>query len=139
MARASEDDVRAIIGSDSTLKVSFFIETAEQLVDYVDSCDTDGTLNTTQLRHIETWLAAHFYAIRDQQYASKKTGDASAVFQGKTDMALDSTQWGQQAMILDVTGKLATINQNAKRGKITAGMTWLGKPKSSQTEYQDRD
>lgn len=137
--RASEEDVRNLIDSDSTIKVSIFIRTASILVDKIDSNDSDGELSANDLMLIETWLAAHFYAIRDQQYSSKKTGDASGVFQGQTGMALDSTFWGQQAMTLDTTGYLSRVNQNSQKGKQIVGVNWLGKPPSSQTDYEDRD
>ena len=140
MSRASEDDLRALVSSDPSLSVSIFIDTASSLIDKVESCDTANELSAKDLRLIETWLAAHFYAIRDQQYQAKTTEGASATFQGQTGMYLDSTQWGQQAITLDITQCLAKINAEAKEGgKRTASLEWLGKPPSEQIDYVDRD
>ena len=139
MARAGEDDVRAIISTDTALDLGPFIRTAAALTEAVDTCDTDNVLSSQQLRQIETWLAAHFYAHRDQLYLEKKTEKASAIFQGKTGMHLDSTQYGQTAMIIDTTGCLSDFNQDAKVGRRKATLAWLGKAPSDQTDYRDRD
>lgn len=139
MSRATEADIRTVIETDADISLVPFISAAGSLVDYVSAQDTGSVLSAAQLRDVETWLAAHFYAIRDQQYQAKSTDGASATFQGTTGRALDSTFWGQQAMLLDVTGCLSGLNQDAQRGKIKATATWLGLPPSSQTSYEDRD
>ena len=108
---------------------------ASALTNKVSSADSNGTLDEEILFEIETYLAAHFYALRDPQYMEKKTGDASAVFQGRTGMKLDSTLWGQTAITLDLTGFLASVN----RGIHKASITWLGKPPSEQIAYKNRD
>lgn len=132
--RTSETEVREIIGSDPALSLAPFIETANALTTWLSSKDTDGELNSDLLVAIEKNLAAHFYESRDPAYQEKKTGDASAVFQGKWGMKLDSSDWGQHAQILDVTGRLAGLNKGGR-----TSFAWLGKPVSEQTDYVDRD
>lgn len=134
--RASAEEVRAVVPNISVIDVEPFITAANALTDYVNTCDTkkDNILTTALLLQIEIYLAAHFYAIRDPQYQEKKTGDASATFQGQTGKRLELTHWGQQAMLMDVSGCLAAIN---KGGRV--GAYWLGKPPSEQTDYIDRD
>ena len=134
--RASAEEVRAVVPNTSTIDIAPFISAANALTDYVNTCDTakDNILTTALLLQIEIYLAAHFYAIRDQQYQQKKTGDASATFQGQTGMRLDSTTWGQAAMTMDISGCLSARN---KGGRI--GAYWLGKAPSAQTDYVDRD
>jgi len=141
MSRASDPAVRKIIQADSTLDIGPFIEAATTLVDYVDGCDTGNTLSKEQLKQIEIWVSAHLYATRDQQYSAKKTLDASAKFQvGAVGTgSLDITSWGRQAMLLDTTGCLSNLNEQAKTGKRVASASWLGKPPSDQTDYEDRD
>ncbi len=139
MSRTSESDVRAIISSDSTLDLSPFIQAASSLTDHVDTCDTAGLLSARQLREIETWLAAWMYERRDQGYTEKETGEAKARFQGKTDMYLASNYWGQTAMILDITGCLAGLQEQVVNGKKQVQLLWLGKPESEQIDYVDRD
>lgn len=131
--RVTEEDVRDIVETDEALSIAPFLNAATALTDYVSAQDSLSLLNSALLVEIEKYLAAHFYALRDPQYSEKKTGDASAVFQGKTAMGLDSTHWGQAAKNLDVTGTLATL------GKKKIGVSWLGKAPSDQIDYEDRD
>lgn len=131
--RTSEPDVEAIVEVGGGINIAPFIDTANALTDYVSSQDSNSVLTTVLLAEIERYLAAHFYSHRDKLYQEKKTGDASAVFQGRTDMGLDSTEYGQTAKTLDVTGCLAGL------GKGKASVAWLGLPPSEQTDYLDRD
>lgn len=130
MARTTDTAVKGILVDhyDSVTNPSLtpFIETATSLVDYVEDQDEDSVLSASMLEGIERWLSAHFYAHADQLRQSKSTGRASAVYQGKTDMALDSTQYGQTAKLLDVSGTLAELDRQSKEGRPTAGGAWLG-------------
>lgn len=132
--RTSKEEVRAIIDTDSNINVAPFIDTANALTNHVSSQDAANILTTALLLQIETYLAAHFYSRRDPQYQTKKTGDASAEFQGRTGLRLDSTYWGQDAMTLDVTGTLRALSKGAR-----ASIAWLGLPPSEQTDYMDRN
>ncbi|GEM_PF-1029525 len=134
--RTSQSEVRAIISTDPDLSVDPFIDTANALTDYVVSQDSGSVLTDALTKKIEENLAAHFYAHRDLQYHSKRTDGASAVFQGKTDMGLDSTLWGQTAKRLDVTGTLTQLDSTPRP---KASGVWLGRPPSEQTDYKDRD
>lgn len=135
--RTNEDDVRSLVDSDLELSLAPFIDTASALTDELSSADTAGTMGVTMLKQVEMYLAAHFYAaMRDPQYTSKSTSGASASFQGQTGQGFDSTYWGQTAKRLDLSGFLAKLDLPT-RPKAT--LTWLGKPVSSQTDYEDRD
>lgn len=133
--RASQDDVRNVIDSDPTISMIPFIAVAHNLTNKVRDCAiAKGTpLSVTDLHDIETYLAAHFYALRDPQYQQKQTERASATFQGKTDMGLDLTWWGQMAKVIDTSGCLDGF------GKTKVGLAWLGKPKSRQLDYVERN
>lgn len=138
--RTNEDEVRSIIETDITISLYPFIRAASALVDRVETMDTDDLLTAAQLQDVETWLAAHFYAHRDQLYQSKNTERAGATFQGQTGMGLNSTQYGRTAMTLDVSRGLAKLDAEVGTGgKRKAGMMWLGKPPSTQIAYEDRD
>jgi len=139
--RTSETAVREIIETDSTLKLTEFISAASALTDYVDTCDTGNVLTATQLRQIEMFLAAHLYSQRDQLLSEEQTADSEGIYQvGKPgEGSLDTTQVGRNAMLLDVTGCLATLNEQSKTGRRTASLDWLGLAKSQQTDYADRD
>ena len=135
MARVTEAQVRQIIDTDADFSLTPFIDTANALTDYVSSKDTNSELTAALLVQIEKWLAAHFYAIRDPQPQEERTEEASAVHQGKTELGLDLTHWGQQAKRLDVTGTLAQLD----RTKHRVSVQWLGLAPSEQTAYIDRD
>ena len=111
MARTSDVKVRAVIETEAEHDLEQFITHANALVDRVNTCATGKsiTLTSTELEIIETYLAAHFYALRYLQFSEKKTGRASVVIQGKTGMGLEATLWGQQALSLDPSGCLAEI------------------------------
>jgi len=127
MSRIDADDLEAVLDDDSTISKTPFIRAASALTDYVNSCDSDSVLNDALLTEIETYLAAHFYNVRDQAYDSRKTADASGVFQTKHGMYLDGTDAGQAAIMLDVSGCLSKLNREAKEGgKRKLGVAWLG-------------
>lgn len=138
MPRTNAKAVTNIVKVNADISVLPFIKTAAALTDWLATADTaqDGELTSDLLREIETYLAAHFYSHRDQLYQSKGTGRANASFQGQTAMKLESTQYGQTAMVLDITGLLAARNAGPKN---RVQVVWLGKPKSQQTRYDQRD
>jgi hypothetical protein len=133
--RVQPTDVQAIIETTDSIEIAPFIDVANALVNQVVLKDTTNILSTDLTKQIEAYLAAHFYALRDPQYQQKKTGDALATFQGKTDMGLDLTWWGQMAKTLDVSGELSKISN----GVTKVGFTWLGKPESEQIPLTQRN
>lgn len=135
MSRVTEQQVREIIDDDTDISMQPFIDVAGVLTDRVESEDSENRLSSDELIQIEKWIAAHAYAIRDHQFASKSTGGASAQFQGQTGMRLEATLWGQMALALDCTGYLASLQSR----RFRAGVAWLGLPPSEQTDYDDRD
>ena len=120
--RTNDEAVRAVLDTDAAIEVAPFIKTANSLTNYVARRDAAGLLDAEALRQIETYLAAHFYALKDPQFRSKSTGGASGQFQGQSGMGLDATDWGQQAKLLDYTG---TLNSLAI-GRARVGAAWLG-------------
>ena len=114
-ARVEEDEVLAIMpdDTDDSVDISAFITPATLLVDRVAAAanadDSGVTMSDDELKEVERWLAAHFYAIREMLPSERKLGDAAEKFQGKTNMHLDATIYGQQAKALDATGELARL------------------------------
>lgn len=104
------------------------IDLAHILTNRVETCDlaNGSVLSEEELTVIEMNLAAHFYSFVDQQYLSKQTADASASFQGKTDLILDYSPWGQAAKLLDASGCLAKLEQQAETGRKRVKVLWLG-------------
>jgi hypothetical protein len=134
--RVTQQEVRGVLETDADISVAPAIDAATALADKVSAEDNASELNAALLKQIELYLAAHFYALRDPQYERETTLRAGATYQGKTDMGLDATWWGQQAKILDVSGYLARLDAEPR---AMASMAWLGLPPSEQTEYVDRD
>lgn len=133
--RTSDPEVREIIESDTDMAMAPFIRTANRLVNWLDSVDTDNALDEDMLTEIEMWLAAHFYAHRDQQFQQKTTGGAMGAFQGQTSMVLLSTYWGQTACGLDVTGRLAQRSADAATGVVRrARLGWAGTKEQSPND-----
>jgi len=126
--RTTAAEVATIIETDSTISLTPFIAAASALVD--SQC---AALNTTytaaELLVIETWLAAHFYAIRDRTRTSEAAGSGvSQSLQHTEDLGFDCNEWGQTAMRLDYYGGLARLNEATKKGTTrTVNVTWLGK------------
>jgi hypothetical protein len=117
---------------DGSTSLTPFITAASNLVDYCDSQDTDGVMSDTSWELVERWLSAHTYATGPDMIAqSEGASKANASYQGQTGMYFSSTHYGQTAMLLDVTGCLAKLEQQAKSGKRKAGVVWLG------TRYKD--
>ena len=138
MARTTAAAVKLVLNRDYDTRnlpdLTPYIDTASAMVDDLDECaDARGyTIDSTRLELIERWLAAHCYALSDQPYTGRSTLGASGQFQGRTDMGLDATKYGQQAKALDKSGCLAGAG-------ATASILWGGQRPSAQTDYVDRD
>lgn len=132
--------VRGILGGDydGTRNLIPFIETANILTTRIAACaeEKEQPLTTAELEMIERWLACHFYGQSDKPLGSKSTGGASGSYHGQTGMHLESTMYGQTAVVLDPSGCLADISQGQA---ASAQGFWLGKRPSEQTDYRDRD
>ncbi len=123
MPRTTEAEVREVIQSNSELNVGPFITHANVWVDRINTNATNASISVTtaELTTIETYLAAHLYAIFDTQYQEEEVDDASYISMGKTEMGFDYTPWGQMAKMLDPTGTLS-----GSGNAIVTGF-WLGK------------
>lgn len=108
-----------------------YVDTANNVVDQVVTCATakGKTLSDTTLELMERWLSAYYYTHMDPLYTSRTTKDASGSFSDPEKRYKDA------AIQLDSSGCLAAIlNGNPK-----AEIFWLGKPRSQQTDYTERD
>lgn len=134
--RTTSDLVGEIIDLDADIPMTGFIATANVLVNWLDGQDSEDLLDDTTLELIERWLAAHLYAHRDQLYISQGKGRSNATYQvGVLGKGLESTQYGQTALLLDITGKLRTYGQRAP------SVYWGGTDSDSvrPDSYQNQD
>jgi len=119
-ARTSETAVKAIIDTELTVdEVAPFLSTAHVMVDALLTGEEYGEDLLTQ---IETWLAAHFVAVRDPRISKEKAGEGDWTYHGKSGLGLNHTPYGQQVMILDHHGVLAEVAAS----KMSAVMKVIG-------------
>lgn len=138
MARTTSELVSGVLGGnyDGTTSLDPFIRAAYRLTNQMATCASNRgvSVDSETLEEIETWLAAHFYGHADQFLSEKQTEKSSGKFQGQTGKGLESTQYGQTAIVLDPSGCLKALSAGNR-----PQMAWLGKPPSEQTDYVDRD
>ncbi len=133
MARTTDALVEGVIEVDSSITLTPFIAAANTLV---TKCCTelDDDYTDDELQQIETWLAAHFYTVRDGRAFREKAGSVSEEKQSKVDLGFSTSHYGQMAMTLDYHGGLSALNESIINGTSnTVGVTWLG------TEEEDID
>jgi hypothetical protein len=124
MPLATDELVRGVIDIDSSITdLSPFINAAASVVE----AQCTGLTVATQTI-VETWLSAHFVAIRDMRAASESAGPVSQSFQFRVDLGLNATMYGQQAMMLDTSGGLSSWHKDVVDGDAgtTVGGFWAG-------------
>ncbi len=108
-ARVTSEQVIEVISTTlSNEQVNAFINMSHTLVDArLANCGLSDAL----LMQIELLLAAHFVALRDPRPQQEKFDEYSVTYQGTSGQGLSATQYGQQALALDVSGRLAGLAQ----------------------------
>ena len=126
--RTTSSKVQEILGDhyDGTTGLQRFILAANSIANKLATADTNSVHSSADLEAIETWLAAWAYHPADLMYASKNTAGAGASFQGQTGMHFQNNYFGQMALMLDTTGYLAKLQQQAMTGPKVAGGSWAG-------------
>ena len=114
MARVTPEEVAEIIeyNSDEIISLLPFITAANLFVTYYLG---GQSLSDAYLKEIERWVAAHFVKIRDVQPLEERAGEAwdiNALPPLKE--GLRATKEGQQAIMLDYTGILASAASGRK-------------------------
>lgn len=112
----------ATVVAGSRISVADLIEifdtelTSAQLAAFVNSAHyliqanlLSSGLGNDVLTEIHKYLAAHFASLRDQRLQAERVADVSYTYQGKTDMGLQATFYGQTALMLDTSGTLANL------------------------------
>jgi len=116
-SRVNATEVKEII--DTTLSdviVTSFIDMASRFIDEILSPTGHG-LDALRLADVELWLSAHFVAMRDQDEGmttQQGAGDANTTYSGAFGKGLESTRYGQMAIFLDTSGKLAATGTQIK-------------------------
>lgn len=129
------EDVRAIINTSlSDEAVTVMIQTADNLVQ--EELKPKMIYTPDRLRLIELWLSAHFIASSDisGQITTERAGGGGRdgdeiTYSGKFGDMLSSNRYGQQVLLLDSSGILASITE----GKGTAEFHVFGPCRSGIT------
>lgn len=120
MARVTEEEVEAILppglaGNDLTT----FIDTAHLLVN--EELASAG-LSADRLKQIELYMAAHFAIVTLERggLTRQKIGESEDFYQAWTnaELGLQATRYGQQASMLDSSGKLAALAKGTLRAEF---------------------
>jgi hypothetical protein len=112
--RVTGDEVKEVINTSLTsIQVAPMITAANLLV----TAKCVG-YSADELKEIERWLSAHFVSVRDPSKSalvSKTVGEASETYQvsrgSNVSFALETSPYGQQALILDYLGCLASLGR----------------------------
>ena len=107
-------EVLAVAADLTSSDLSVFISHAELIADE----DLAGKgLSDERIRMIGIYLAAHFASQKEPQIQKEKIGATDTTHNMKSDLALSSTTYGQQALALDPTGTLANLSHVASGKK----------------------
>lgn len=121
---ATEAQVRSIHkGIEDGDDIDVYMQSANAIIE-----DVLGTSTYTDARLalIEAWLSAHFYAISNKETSMETVGSVSEQYQYKLGLHLANTMYGQQAMGLDTSGKLAALNEKYRKGSVKASLHHVG-------------
>lgn len=112
MARVAATEVKAIAGlpEEAGTAITAAISVAATLVN-----ENITTLSEATLRSIELFLAAHFATLSWEKgpLASVRIGEAQERYHDIYKGGLAATRFGQQAILLDTTGKLGEMSKSA--------------------------
>ena len=140
MARNTTTELTTVFDTTlTTAQLQAFLDMADTVVSALATAATtaglDPALSTTELKHIEVFLAAHFSSLMDPRELRYKVGDAeawhypvSATTAWGRGLAL--TPYGQQAVVLDRSGYLAKLGQ--RKGSYRAS------PREDSDSYTER-
>ncbi len=131
MARTNATEVEERLGDDfdTSRSLTGFISSASFIIDDVITCAAGYgvTYSAARLQEMEAWVAAHLYKVSDRRMLMEKDGKASGQYM--------PSQYSEGALALDKTGCLAGILKGTK----TVKAFWMGKRRSEQIDYRDRE
>ncbi|MBU0973858.1 MAG: hypothetical protein KKC20_24685 [Proteobacteria bacterium] len=109
MALVTVDEVKSIL-DDSSLSdvvITSFITGASAMV---TSALGTATISAALHKELERYVAAHLISVTRERMASKEgAGGASIEYTGTYGMGLSASSYGQMAVTMDTTGKLAAL------------------------------
>jgi hypothetical protein len=122
---------------DGTSDLTPFIASANNAVSWcVANAVAYGrpAIDTTSAEDMEAWLAAGLYCMSDQQQSNEVAGKSNAQFRGQSGKLSEHNNYITTACMLDPSKLLKAFLDNR-----IAGVSWLGRPPSLQTDYVYRN
>ena len=110
--RVTASEVREIMKNLSSTTTDLVIDTyiipASGIIDKVFEGDT--SIGPTLIKELERWLTAHLIASTIERMSNdEKLGEAEVKYIGKFGMKLESTPYGQNVLLFDITGKMGNL------------------------------
>lgn len=99
-----------------------FLDTAVALTDSV----IGTALSDAMLEQVQKYLTAHLIGVTDPRLQSAQVKSLLESYQVKLSLGLGVTHFGQVAMMLDTSGKLAAWNTRVVEGKGRVQLFWAG-------------
>jgi hypothetical protein len=120
----SAEAIQQIIDYDQELipDLTPFLDTAVALTDSV----IGTALADPLLEQVQKYLTAHFVGITDPRLQTAQVKSLLETYQVKLSLGLGITHFGQVAMTLDTSGKLAAWNTRVVEGKGRVQFFWAG-------------
>ena len=112
-----DEHIREVGQFNPALDLSVFITHSAT---FLDAVLADEDIPDPLFRLIGIYIAAHFAYLQQGQIKSDKVDVLTTTFNMESDLALNSTTHGQQALALDPSGKLGTLNAQSRQGKNPA-------------------
>lgn len=107
--KATADEVRLILNTTlSNDSLEAFINSADVVV---NNMYAEENVSEAVKHEVCLWLSAHFAAMRERQETEVEISGSRAKFGGKFGDVLRFTQYGQQVLLLDPTGKFADAGE----------------------------
>ncbi len=123
MARTDIGRMRDI-ATFTTDSVDAFIQAANILINRYVVPANDGLMSDEELTVLETFLAVHFVKVEEpdpsrESVSGPEGGGVSTSWNRERELGLYNTVYGQQAVILDATGTLKSLNE---KGSVFVGL-----------------
>lgn len=137
--RTTSDLVKDLLQRDYDLRntpsLTVHINSASMIVDRMVTCATNKgyTFTDEELEMIERWVSAYRYTHNNPVYTNKSTDGRSAGFLRQD----NDNPYRRGALELDPTGCLELLLKAS--GKMRPSFSWLGKKRSEQIDFPDRD
>jgi len=138
MSTPTDADVRAIVDLPASLSTTTFIATAVLLVNEELA---GANLSQGRLDQIQLYLAAHFATITSERggLTSQKVGPSEDKYAPSSrdlpTAGIGSTRYGQQAVSLDSSGRLASLGAGARKARVKLIPGGAGNWRSSVGHY----